>query len=77
MCKPFPCRLAEQEGFKLRGQEFSDYELMIASHLVVPADITVSWADIAGLDSVIQELRESVVLPIQHKDLFKHSKHED
>ncbi|KAH8287843.1 hypothetical protein KR018_002278 [Drosophila ironensis] len=67
-------RLAEKEGFKLNAQEFNDYELMIASHLVVPADITVSWSDIAGLDSVIQELRESVVLPVQHKDLFKRSK---
>ncbi|EDW88784.1 outer mitochondrial transmembrane helix translocase [Drosophila yakuba] len=67
-------RLAEKEGFKLNAQEFSDYELMIASHLVVPADITVSWSDIAGLDAVIQELRESVVLPVQHKELFKHSK---
>lgn len=67
-------RLAEKDGFKLNPQEFNDYELMIASHLVVPADITVSWSDIAGLDTVIQELRESVVLPVQHKDLFKRSK---
>lgn len=48
----------------------SDYELVIASHLVVPADITVSWSNIAGLDSVIDELRESVVLPIRHRHLF-------
>ncbi|KAH8389155.1 hypothetical protein KR200_009263 [Drosophila serrata] len=67
-------RLAEKDGFKLNPQEFNDYELMIASHLVVPADIQVSWSDIAGLDTVIQELRESVVLPVQHKDLFKRSK---
>ncbi|KAI8042525.1 hypothetical protein M5D96_003838 [Drosophila gunungcola] len=69
-----PGVLAEKDGFKLNPQEFNDYELMIASHLVVPADITVSWSDIAGLDTVIQELRESVVLPVQHKDLFKRSK---
>lgn len=48
----------------------SDYELVIASHLVVPEDITVKWTDIAGLDSIIQELRESVVLPIRHRKLF-------
>lgn len=47
---------------------------MIATHLVVPADITVSWNDIAGLDDVIQELRESVVLPVRHRDLFNQSK---
>lgn len=47
---------------------------MIASHIVVPSDIPVSWNDVAGLDSVIQELRESVVLPIRHRDLFNQSK---
>lgn len=52
----------------------TDYELVIASHLVVPADIQVSWSDIAGLDNVIQELRETVVLPIRHQNLYSSSK---
>ena len=47
---------------------------MIASHLVVPTDIPVSWNDIAGLDGVIQELRDSVVFPVRHRDLFNQSK---
>ena len=47
--------------------------MVIASHLVVPDDITVSWSDIAGLDAVIEELRESVVLPIRHRNLFANS----
>lgn len=51
----------------------SDYELVIATHLVVPEDINVSWSDIAGLDSVIQELRENVVLPIRHRSLYSSS----
>lgn len=51
----------------------NDYELVIASHLVVPDDIAVSWSDIAGLDAVIEELRESVVLPIRHRHLFANS----
>nr|XP_014102638.1 ATPase family AAA domain-containing protein 1-B [Bactrocera oleae] len=67
-------RLGDQSGFKVNPQQFNDYELMIATHLVVPADITVSWNDIAGLDNVIQELRESVVLPVRHRDLFNQSK---
>lgn len=46
---------------------------MIASHLVVPEDITVSWSNIAGLDSLIEELRESVVLPVRHRELFSNS----
>lgn len=51
----------------------SDYELVIASHLVVPEDIVISWTDIAGLDSLVQELRESVVLPVRHRNLFASS----
>ncbi|XP_021922312.1 ATPase family AAA domain-containing protein 1-B-like isoform X2 [Zootermopsis nevadensis] len=46
---------------------------MIAGHLIEPSDIPVSWADIAGLEDVIQELRETVILPIQKKDLFADS----
>ncbi|ALC39193.1 CG4701, partial [Drosophila busckii] len=67
-------RLSREDDFRVNLQTFNDYELMIASHLVVPADIPVKWSDIAGLDSVIQDLRESVVLPISHRDMFKASK---
>ncbi|XP_030555818.1 ATPase family AAA domain-containing protein 1 [Drosophila novamexicana] len=58
---------------KLKLNDFNCYELMIASHLIAPTDIDVSWSDIAGLDTVIQELRESVVLPVRHSDLFQRS----
>lgn len=64
------CRVNLSEGLQLNTATLSDYELVIASHLVVPEDITVKWTDIAGLDSIIQELRESVVLPIRHRKLF-------
>lgn len=46
---------------------------MIAGHLVDPSTIPISWADIAGLDDVIQEMRETVILPIQKKELFADS----
>lgn len=67
-------RLSDQGLLKVSGQQFNDYELMIASHIVVPSDISVNWSDIAGLDSIVQELRESVVLPVRHRDLFSKSK---
>ncbi|XP_060646572.1 outer mitochondrial transmembrane helix translocase [Drosophila nasuta] len=67
-------RLRREDNFDVNLQTFTDYELMIASHLVVPADIAVKWSDIAGLDAVIQDLRESVVLPVRHRDMFKNSK---
>lgn len=68
-------RLAESDqSLKLELSTLSDHELVIASHLVVPADINVSWKDIAGLDEVIQELRENIVLPIRHRHLYSSSK---
>ena len=66
-------RLGGSEELKLSTNSLNDYELVIASHLVVPDDIAVSWSDIAGLESVIDELRESVVLPIRHRHLFANS----
>lgn len=47
--------------------------MVIASHLINAADIPVSWSNIGGLDDVIQELQETVVFPIQRKDLFANS----
>lgn len=38
-----------------------------------PRTITTSWSDIAGLESVIQELRETVILPIQQRALLSES----
>ncbi|KNC21318.1 hypothetical protein FF38_02617 [Lucilia cuprina] len=67
-------KLSGEGEFKISAQQFNDYELMIASHIVVPSDISVSWSDIAGLDSIVQELRESVVLPVRHRGLFNQSK---
>lgn len=63
-----------KHGFYANVQNFNEYELIIASHLVVPSDIPISWEDIAGLDSIIQELKESVVLPIRHNNIFSQSK---
>lgn len=67
-------RITETDkSLKIDISTLSDHELVIASHLVVPEDISVSWSDIAGLDSVIQELRENVVLPIRHRNLYSSS----
>lgn len=54
-------------------QNLNDYEMVIASHLVVPDNISVSWDSIAGLDHVCQELKESLVFPVRHRDMFSGS----
>ena len=47
--------------------------MMIASNLVDGRSISTSWKDIAGLEDVVQELVETVILPIQKRDLFSAS----
>jgi ATP-dependent 26S proteasome regulatory subunit len=53
--------------------KLSEYEMLIASQLVDPASIRVSFADIAGLEALVAELRQAVILPIQKRSLFAHS----
>jgi SpoVK/Ycf46/Vps4 family AAA+-type ATPase len=38
--------------------------------LVDPESIPVSWKDVAGLDSVLQELHDNLILPIKSKKHF-------
>ena len=67
-------RLAENDNvLSVDSEHLTDYEMMIASHLVDPNDIKVSWQSIAGLEHVIQEFKETVILPIQRKELFEDS----
>ncbi|EFA07759.1 outer mitochondrial transmembrane helix translocase [Tribolium castaneum] len=66
-------RLAGSGHAPLVIENLSDYEMMIAAHLIHPQDINVTWGNIAGLDDMIQELRETVILPIQRKELFADS----
>ncbi|XP_011134806.1 ATPase family AAA domain-containing protein 1-B isoform X1 [Harpegnathos saltator] len=54
-------------------EQLTDYEVIIATHLVDPNDMKVSWNNIAGLEHVIQELKETVMLPIERKELFEDS----
>ena len=42
----------------------TEYEVMIASHLVDPNQLKISWADVAGLDDVIEQLKKTVIYPI-------------
>ncbi|KAF6213571.1 hypothetical protein GE061_011292 [Apolygus lucorum] len=54
-------------------KDLTEYEMMIASHLVDPAEIRVTWESIGGLGSIIQDVKETVILPIKRKDLFTDS----
>ncbi|KAJ7305190.1 hypothetical protein JRQ81_011097 [Phrynocephalus forsythii] len=65
-------RLLKRIG--VEGVKLTEHEMNIAAHLVVPKDIKVSWEDIAGLDEMVSELQDTVILPFQQRHLFQHSK---
>ncbi|XP_067673292.1 outer mitochondrial transmembrane helix translocase-like [Haliotis asinina] len=54
-------------------QKLSEYELCIASNLVDPLSIDISWEDIGGLDNLVKDIKETVILPFTHSDLFRNS----
>jgi len=39
----------------------------MASHIVHPEDVSVTWKDIAGLDDLLQEIEETVIYPIRKR----------
>ncbi|XP_014669294.1 PREDICTED: ATPase family AAA domain-containing protein 1-like isoform X2 [Priapulus caudatus] len=55
-------------------EKLTEYEMTIASHLVDPLSIQISWDDIGGLDDVVTELRDTVILPLKKRDMFAQSK---
>lgn len=58
----------------VEGVKLTEYEMNIASHLVDPQSMKVTWRDIAGLDEVINELQDTVILPFQKRHLLAGSK---
>lgn len=74
------CRLAAQKQAEqllkkigLEGIKLSEYELSVAADIVDPLTLPISWKDIGGLSGVIEEIKETVILPIKQKELFKNS----
>lgn len=48
----------------------SSYEETIAGEVISPKDIPVSFDDIGGLDSIIEELREGIIYPLTMPHLY-------
>ena len=60
-------KLMKSLGIKREDVKLTKHELMVASNLGEPASMCHKWQDIAGLDTVVQELRDTVILPIQKR----------
>ncbi|XP_056313440.1 outer mitochondrial transmembrane helix translocase [Danio aesculapii] len=56
------------------GVSLTEYEMNIATLLVDPRSIKVTWRDVAGLDEIISEMQDTVILPFQKRHLFSGSK---
>jgi len=65
-------KLLEQIG--IQDVQLNELELALASNLVNPVSIRVGFDDVGGLDDVITDLGESVILPLKNECLFKSSK---
>ncbi|KHJ41805.1 ATPase, AAA family [Trichuris suis] len=46
-------------------QQLTDYELQIASQIVVGDESDVTWNDIGGYDDLLAELKDTVILPLK------------
>lgn len=53
--------------------QLNEYELSIAAQLIDPSSIDITWADIAGLEEVINDIKATVILPIRTPELFTRS----
>ncbi|RYO73357.1 hypothetical protein AA0113_g101 [Alternaria arborescens] len=58
---------------RMQDLNLSTYEQTIAMEVVAPEEIPVSFEDIGGLDSIIDELKESVIYPLTMPHLYSHS----
>lgn len=50
--------------------ELNEYELLIASNIVLPEKIDCSWQDIGGLEHIIDDLRETVIYPLKNFETY-------
>jgi len=46
--------------------DLNEYELCIASNIILPKSLDISWQDIGGLEHIINDLRETVIYPLRN-----------
>jgi SpoVK/Ycf46/Vps4 family AAA+-type ATPase len=55
-------------------RNFNEYEMCLLADLIDPRDINVTWQDIGGLQEIVDNVRQTVIYPLQHPELFSQSK---
>lgn len=56
-----------------KNLKLSEHETTIASEIIHPDDIHVTFSDIGGLDHIIASLRETIIYPLIYPNLFNNS----
>ncbi|KAF2748744.1 AAA-domain-containing protein [Sporormia fimetaria CBS 119925] len=54
---------------RIEDLQLNSYEQTIAMEVVAPEEIPITFDDIGGLDTIIDDLRESVIFPLTHPSL--------
>ncbi|KAK6458942.1 40 kDa putative membrane-spanning ATPase [Scheffersomyces xylosifermentans] len=54
----------------LKDLSLNQYEKSLLNSLVTPEEISVTFEDVGGLQDIIDELREAVILPLTEPELF-------
>lgn len=66
--------LFEKLDLTSRTLKLNQYELVVASQLIDPRSIDITWGNIGGLDSVINDIKSEVILPMKMPDLIPSSR---
>ncbi|CAM1511112.1 Fc.00g086250.m01.CDS01 [Cosmosporella sp. VM-42] len=64
---------SSRRGTAVEELVLNEYENLIALEMVAPEDISVGFDDIGGLDSIIEELKESIIYPLTMPHLYSHA----
>lgn len=62
--------LFDRLGLKDVETQLNEYELVVATQLINPQSINISWNHIGGLDNVINDIKSEVILPIKLPNMF-------
>ncbi|KAH7133463.1 P-loop containing nucleoside triphosphate hydrolase protein [Dactylonectria macrodidyma] len=64
---------SSRRGPRAEELVLNEYENLVALEMVPPQDISVGFDDIGGLDTIIEELKESVIYPLTMPHLYSHA----
>lgn len=60
----------QKQNPALRSISLTEHETALLGLLVLPEDISVTFKDVGGLDEIVDDLRELVIYPLTHPEVF-------